>query len=56
MSEVPKLKCQFCSLDFASAYKIIPHIYAYSWQIYHKCDIGKINGDTYFVKVLEDYP
>ena len=27
MSEVPKLKCQFCSLDFASAYKIIPHIY-----------------------------
>ena len=27
MSEVPKLKCQFCSLDFSSAYKIIPHIY-----------------------------
>ena len=27
MSEVIKLKCQFCSLDFTSAYKIIPHIY-----------------------------
>ena len=27
MSKVIKLKCQFCSLDFTSAYKIIPHIY-----------------------------
>ena len=27
MSETQNLKCQFCPLDFASVYKIIPHIY-----------------------------